>query len=115
VGREPRDHIERQVGALELRVGVDHDGNVDGVGNGAEVRFDLCIGNRKVRLHDRQNAVGSEFLMRSCLRHRVRCRRRGDAGDHGHAPLCGFDRGLYDGRALRLVEIGELAGRSERR
>ena len=67
MGREPRDHVKREIGALELRVGVDHDGNVNGVGNGAEVRFDLRVGDREIRLHDRENAVGAELLMRLCL------------------------------------------------
>ncbi len=115
MGREPGDHIEREIRALELRVGVDHDGNVDGVGDGAEVGFDLRIGDRKVRLHDRENAVGAKFLMRLCLRHCVRCRCRGDAGNHGHAAFGRFDGRLHDRRALRMVEIGELTGRSERR
>ena len=80
-----------------------------------EIGFDLRVGDREISLHDREDAVGAELLMRLCLRHRIRCRRRGDTGDHGHAALCGFDRRSYDGCPLRLVEIGELAGRSERR
>ena len=112
---EPRDHIERQIGALELRIGVDHDGNVDRVGNGAEIGFDLRIGEREIGFQDRENAVGAELLIGLRLRHRVRRRGRGDAGDHGHAALRGLDRGLHHRRALRVVEIGELAGRAERR
>ena len=81
---EPLDHIQREVGALELRIGIDHDGNVDGIRDGAEVGFDLRVADREIRLHDRENAIGAEFLMRPCLRHRVRRRGRCDAGNDRH-------------------------------
>ena len=112
---EPLDHVERQIRALELRIGVDHDGNIDRIRDRAEIGFDAGVGNRKIGFHDRQNAVGAELLIRPRLRHRIRRRGRGNAGDHGHAALCGLDRGLHHRRALRCVEIGELAGRAERR
>ena len=114
MGREPRDDIEREVGALELRVGVDHDGNVDGVGNGAEIGFHARIAKRKIRFQDRQNAVGTKPLIGLGLRHRIRDRGRDHARDHGHAAFRRRDRGLDHGRALRGIEIGEFAGRAER-
>ena len=40
---EPRDRVEREVAALELRIGVEHDGNVDGVRDGAACATD-CTG-----------------------------------------------------------------------
>ena len=90
---EPRDHIERQVGALELRVGVDHDGNVDGIRDGAEIGFDLRIRQREIGFEDGEDAVGAELLIGLRLRDRIRRRGRGDAGDDGHALLRGLDRG----------------------
>ncbi len=115
MGGEARDDVERQVRTLELRIGVDHHGNVDGVGDGAEIGFDLRVGEREIRFQDREDAVGAELFIGLCLRHRVRGRGRGDAGHHRHAAVRGLDRGLHHGRALRVVEIGELAGRAERR
>ena len=37
------------------------------------------------------------------------------AGHHRHPACCRFDRGLYHRSTLALVQIGELAGRAERR
>jgi hypothetical protein len=113
--RETRDHIERQVGALKLRIGVDHHGNIDGIGNGPKIGFDLRVAERKIGFENGKDAVGAELLIGSRLRDRIRCRGRGDAGDHGHASPSRFDRGLHHSCALRVVEIGELAGRAERR
>ena len=100
---EPRDDVERQVGALELRIGVDHDGNVDGVGNGAEIALDLRVCEREIRLQDRQDAVGAKLLVGLRLRHGVGRRGRGDAGDHRHAASRRLDRGPHHRGALRGV------------
>ena len=72
MGREPRDHIQRQVRTLELRVSIDHHGNIDGVGDSAEIGFDLRVGDRKVRLQNCEDAVGTELLICLRLRHGVR-------------------------------------------
>ena len=58
---EPRNHIQREVRSLELRVGVHHHGNVDRIGNGAEIGFDLPVLERKIGFQDRKDAVGAEF------------------------------------------------------
>ena len=110
---EPRDAIEREIRTLELRIGIDHDGNIDRIRNGAKIGFDLRIGQRKIRLQDRQNAVGAEFLIRLRLRHRIQRRGRGNAGHDRHAAFRGLNRGLNDGFALGVVKIGKLAGRAE--
>ena len=94
---EPRDHVEREVAALELRIGVEHDRNVDGVGDGAEVGFDLRVLQREIGFEDREDAVGAELLVARRLRDRVGGRGRGDAGDHRHAPLRRLDRGAHHG------------------
>ena len=113
--REPLDHIQRQVRALELRIGVDHDGDIDRIGNGTEVGFDLRLGERKIGFEDRQDTVGAALLIGFCLHDCVRGRCRGDAGNDGHAAIGGLDGRLHHGGALRIVEIGEFAGRAERR
>ena len=82
---EPRDHVEGQVGALELRVGVEHDRNVDRVGDGAEVAFDLRVLEREIRFEDGEDAVGAEPLIGPRLRDRIGGGGRGDAGDDRHA------------------------------
>ena len=115
MGREPRDDVEREIRALELRIGVDHHGNIDRVRDGAKIGFDLAVTERKIRFQDRQNAVGAELLAGFGLGHRIRRRGRGDAGVHRHAASCHLDRGLHHGLTLRVVEIGKLAGRAERR
>ncbi|MEY9234755.1 hypothetical protein ABIF78_007078 [Bradyrhizobium japonicum] len=112
---EARDDVEREIGALELRIGVDDDGDVDGIRDAAEVGFDLGIGEREVRLQDRQNPVGAEPLVGLRLRHCIRRRGGGDAGHNRHTALRGLDGGLHDRGALRGIEIGELAGRTQRR
>jgi len=40
---EPLDDVERQIGPLELRIGVDDDGNAYRIGNRAEITFDLRV------------------------------------------------------------------------
>jgi hypothetical protein len=40
---EARDHVERKIAALKLWIGIEHHGNVDGIGNAAEIGFDLPI------------------------------------------------------------------------
>lgn len=112
---EPLDAVEREVRALELRIGVDHDGDVDRLCNRAEIGFDLRIGKREIRLQDRQNAVGPARLIRFRLRHGVQCRGRGDAGHHRHAAAGRFDGGLDDRHPLGAAQIRKLAGRAERR
>ncbi len=113
--REAGDDVEGEVAALELRVGVEHHGNVDGVGDGAEVAFDLGVLEREIGFEDGEDAGGAEALIMLRLGDRVRRRGRGDAGHHRHAAGRGFDGRGDDGGALLAVEIGELAGRAERR
>ena len=98
-----------------MRIGVDHHGNIDGIGNGTEIGFDLRIAEREIGFENRKNAVGTELLTGLRLRDRIRRRGRGDASDHRHAAFRGFDRGFHHHRALHVIEIGELAGRAERR
>jgi hypothetical protein len=69
---EPCDHIERQVAALKLRVGVENDWNLHRIGDRAEVRFDLRILNRKVGIENGEDDDGSELLKRLRLRDRIR-------------------------------------------
>ena len=114
--------IEAANGRVPVITGVASTSTADAVAQakayqkrGADGILDLRVGDREIRLHDRENAVGAEFLMRPCLRHRVRRRGRGNAGDDRHSAPGGLDGGLHDSRTLRLVEIGELAGRTERR
>jgi hypothetical protein len=115
MGRQPRDDVERQVRALELRIGVDHHGDIDRIGDGAKIGFDLGIPEREIRFHDCENAVGAELLIGLGLLDCVHRRGRRDAGNHRHAALGGLDGRLHHRRALRVIEIGELTGRAERR
>ena len=66
--RKPCDAIKRKIRALELRIGVDHDGNIDRIRDAPEIGFHLRVGKRKVRFQNRQNAVGTELLIRDRLR-----------------------------------------------
>ena len=70
------------------------------VGDGAEIRFDLCFRQREIGFEDGEDAVGAELLVVARLRHRVRGRRRRDARDHRHAACGGFDRRLHHFGAL---------------
>ena len=108
------DRVERKVAALELRIGVEHDRNIDRVGDGAEVGLDLRVLEREIGFQDGEDAVGAEPLIVLRLRHRVGGGGRGNAGDHRHALLRRLDGRLHDGGALLVVEIGKLAGRAER-
>jgi hypothetical protein len=63
---ETRDHVERKIAALELWIGIEHKGNVDGIGNAAEIGFDLSILQRKIGFQYRQNAVRTKGLI--CFR-----------------------------------------------
>jgi hypothetical protein len=107
---EARDDVEREIGTLELRIGVDDDGNVHGIRDAAEIGFDLRIRQREVGLQDRQDSLGTEPLVGLRLCDGIGDGRGGDTGHHRHAAPRGLDRRLYYGRALRGVEIGELAG-----
>jgi len=70
--RQICDDIERQVGALKLWIGVDDDGNVDRIGNGAKIGFDLGIAEREIGFENRKDAVGAELLIGLGLGDRVR-------------------------------------------
>ena len=111
---EPRDHVERQVAALELRIGVEHHRNVDRVGDGAEVGFDLRVLEREIGFENGEDAVGAELLVALGLLDRVGGGGRRDARDHRHALVRGLDGRRTTVCALLAVEIGELAGRAER-
>ena len=115
MGREPRDDVERQIGALELRIGIEHDRHVDGVGDGAEIILDLRVLEREIGFQDGENAIGAELVVKARLRDGVCRRGRRNAGDHRNAAGRGLDRGAHDGGALLVIEIGEFAGRAERR
>jgi len=56
---EPRDDIERQVGALKLRIGVEDNRKSDGVRYSVEVGLDLRCHQRKVGFKNRKNTVGA--------------------------------------------------------
>jgi hypothetical protein len=112
---EPADDIETEIGALELRIGVDDDGNGDRVGDGAKIAFDLRIGKREISLENGQDAIGAELLIGSGLRHRVIGRCRGNAGHHRYSPPRGFNGRLHHHGALFAAQIGKLAGGTERR
>src|SRR4030095_10736243 len=71
MGGEALDDVERQIRTLELRIGVDHDGNVDGIGNRAEIGFDAAVGQREVGFEDCENPVGAKLLVSLCLPHRI--------------------------------------------
>ena len=47
----------------KLRIGVEHDRNIDGVGDGAEIGFDLRVLEREVGFEDGEDAVGAEPLV----------------------------------------------------
>src|SRR5450759_2121799 len=61
--RKSRDHVEGEIAALELRIGIEHHRNVDAVCDGAEVRLDLRVLERKVGFENGEDAVGAEFLI----------------------------------------------------
>ena len=82
---EPGDDVEGQVAALELRVGVEHHGNIDRVGDGAEIALDLGILQREIRFENGENAGRSEPLVVPRLGDGIRSRGRGNAGDDRHA------------------------------
>ena len=112
---EPRDNVKRQIAALEIRIGIEHHRDIDGVGDGAEVGLDLRVFQREIGFENGEDAVGAESLIALRLFDRVGGRCRGDAGDHRHALVRGFNGGLDHGVALFAREIGEFAGRAERR
>ncbi len=85
--RQALDRAEREVGALEAGIGVEHDRQVDGLGDRPEIGDDAILGNGEIRLEDGQDAVGAGRRDASCLGHRVGRRGRGDAGHHRHPLL----------------------------
>ena len=114
MGREPRNDLDRQIRALKIWIGIDHDGNVDGVGDRAKISFHLSVLQREIRFQDREDAVGSELLIFLGLNHRIGCRCRGDTCHNRYAAPGRLDRRLHDPRTLEVVEIGELTGRAQR-
>jgi hypothetical protein len=69
---QPADDRQREVGALELRVRVQHDGAGDGFRNGAEIRLDAAIRDREIGLQDRKHPIRPERHHLSCERDRSR-------------------------------------------
>ena len=113
--REPLDHGKRKIGSLKLRIGVEHDGAGDGVRDRLEIGLDARVRDRKIGFEDREHAVDAE--RDECLRKLDRAGRRGrgDAGDDGHASARRAHHAIDDLDPLLGVEIGEFAGRAERR
>ena len=112
---QTRDNVEREIAALKLRIGVKHDRNVDRVGDGAKVGFDLRILEREVGFENCENAVDAEFLAGLRLFDCIGGHGRRDTCDHRHAFCRRLDRRLHDRLALCAIEIGEFAGRAKRR
>ena len=112
---QARDDVEREIGALELRIGIEDDRNIDGVGDGAEIAFDLRLGEREIGFENGENAAGAEFLVTPRLVDRVPRRGGRDAGHHRHAAGGGFDGRAHHVGALHGPQISEFAGRAERR
>ena len=60
---QARDHVEREIGALELRIGIEDDRHIDRIGDGAEIAFDLRLGEREIGFENGENAGGAELLV----------------------------------------------------
>ncbi len=85
------------------------------VGNGTKIGFDLRVFQREVGFQNGENAVGAELLIGFGLFDCICCGRRCNTGDNGHAFARCLDRRLHNSFALDAIEIGEFAGRTERR
>ena len=68
---EARDHVEAEVAALELRIGVERDRQIDRIGDGAEILFDLRILEREIGFEDGKDAVDAELLIMPRLLDRI--------------------------------------------
>ncbi len=107
--------VERQVRALELRVGVEHHRAGDRCRDGSEIGDDAVIGDGKIGFQHGENAGTAFFLERDGLADGViRCG-RGNPCDHRHAARCGFEGHLHHPLLLRPIQIGKLAGGAKRR
>ena len=112
---EPLDRRERQIAALELRVGVEHDRTGDRLRDRREIGDHAVLGDREIGLEDREDPGAPHALELGRLAHRVPCRGRRHPGHHRHPAGCRRKRDLDDAALLRPAQIGELAGGPERR
>src|SRR5438270_14101771 len=64
---EPGYTIEREVRALELRIGVDLEGNINRIGKGAKIGFEPRVPKRKIGFPYRQDDLGPELSIRTAL------------------------------------------------
>ncbi len=83
---QPRDHVEGEIAPLEIRIGVEHHRNVDGIGNGAEVGLDLRVFEREIGFENGKDAVGAKAVdsVLACSTASA-VDGRGNAGNHRHA------------------------------
>jgi hypothetical protein len=112
--REAVDRAEREVAALEPRIGVEHDRTGDRVGDRLEVGDDAILGHREIGLENREDAGAAQALEFGRLPDRLGRGGRRDARDHRHPPGRPLERHLDHPALLRPLQIGELAGRAER-
>jgi hypothetical protein len=112
---ETLDDVERQVRALELRIGVDHDGNIDRIGNGAEIGLDTASGKAGNTLRGwrgcrRRRASGTPSPAPPHPPSRSRRRPRSQARRRFAAAMVVSTTAV----ALCGIEVSEFAGRAER-
>jgi len=112
---QPLDHRQAEVRTLEARVGVQHHRQRHRLADRPEVREHAVVGEREVGLEDGENAVGPEPLPLARLIDGVGGRGRGHAGNDRHTAGGRLDDHLDHPSALVAAQVGELAGRSERR
>jgi hypothetical protein len=60
--REAVDGGQTEIRPLKIRIGVDDDGQIDGIGNGGEISDDAVFAEGKVGLQDNYDAVDAKAL-----------------------------------------------------
>ena len=101
---------QAQVRSLKVRVGIEHNGNRDRLGDRLEIGEYTLIGDREVGIENCEDAAAAQTLELPCLGNGVSDRGRSHARNDGNSAFRRCDDHFNDAPPLRPGEIGELSG-----
>ncbi len=101
---------QAQVRSLKVRVGIEHNGNRNRLGDCLEIGEYTLIGDREVGIENGEDAAAAQILEFPCLGNSVSDRGRCHPRNDGNAAFGRCDDHLNDAPPLRPGQIGKLAG-----
>ena len=111
---QPGQRLDRDVGDGAARHVVDEDRNVDGIGNGPEMRVEAVLRRLVVIGHDDKCGIGAGFLGVNGIVDGFGGAVRAGSGDHRHAAAGFLDADFDDALVLVRRQRRAFAGGADR-